>query len=111
MTINLDMVRLHHDRAVQVGRKLNSQPLDHLNLSDLFACCSDIPELVEEVEELRLRLRQVEPVVKAAKAVVTADLVLMTSEYIGEQEKRYQSILDALHSAVDVFTGGSGSND
>lgn len=64
-----DMTRVHrsYDRAVQVGLKLNGSHLNYMDLTDLFACCSDVPELVEEVAELRRKVEDMAKVIDAAR--------------------------------------------
>lgn len=53
VVVNLDAVSRRHDEAVEVGRKLNDAVLVTADLAKVFSCCSDIPELLEEISRLR----------------------------------------------------------
>lgn len=46
-------VESRHRAAVEVGRKLQSRSLEPNDHHVLFAACSDIPELLDHIEELR----------------------------------------------------------
>lgn len=100
--LDLDAVSDRHDRAVLVERKAvdGGRMLGRRDLAELFACCSDIPDLLAEISRLQAAIESMTPVVEAARAVVAADLVLLTSEYPTTQEKADQAIFDALELAV-----------
>ena len=53
--IDLDEIDLRHDRAVLIGRKFNTDPLDAQDMAKLFACCSDVPDLLRYISELESR--------------------------------------------------------
>lgn len=58
---DLDAVDARHDQAVLVGRKLVDDVCPSTaDLAKLFACCSDIPEVLAYASGLERRLREAE---------------------------------------------------
>jgi hypothetical protein len=59
--IDLDAVSQRHDEAILVSRKTLEDPLiSTADLAKLFACCSDIPELLTEMSRLQMVVKEIE---------------------------------------------------
>lgn len=58
--IDLGAVQSRHNKAIEVGKKLNNNSLGRNDHVVLFASCSDVPELLEEIERLKMVLHTIE---------------------------------------------------
>lgn len=100
----LDAIDARHDGAVLIGRKLNTEPLDDKDINWLFACVSDIPDLLKYVSKLRDSLAEAEACIVLAQGVLNPEsrAWLLLDEYdgTGDSVRLLKNRLDL----VDILT-------
>lgn len=70
---DLDAIDARHDEAVLIERKMEKTELNERDLHWLFACVSDIPELLKYVSKLRDSLAEAEACIMLGQGVLDSD--------------------------------------